>query len=220
MVNRIKHFLARQARKPRGWFGRVVATRVFDKTNRDLRRFGLQIMDPQKDDRILEIGFGAGQFLTALLPRIEKGRVYGIDISEDMVRVAARQNQRWIERDKLELQQASVTDIPYEDQLFDIVYTANTLYFWPDPLKNLREILRVLADGGRFLCAMRLKDQMLNFNSVVRDNRQVFQHLFTEDEVVSLFEQAGFRNVQVHADHTEEETPYIIEGMKKSDSSN
>ncbi len=214
MLGTIKQFLARQARQPTGWFGRVVATRVFEKTNRDLRQFGLQIMDPRQDDRILEIGFGGGLFISDLMSRVDEGRVSGIDISRDMVNVASRRNRKWTERGNLDLQQASVDQIPYEDESFNVAYTANTIYFWPNPEKSLREIKRVLVEGGRFLCAMRLKDQMLNMNSVVRDNTDVFAHLYSEEEVTRFFEQIGFHDVKVHHDYEQEEPAHIVEGVK------
>lgn len=214
MLGTVKQFLAKQARQPTGWFGRVIATRVFDKTNRDLRQFGLQIMEPRQGDRILEIGFGGGRFISALMTRVGEGTVCGIDISRDMVNVASRRNRKWIERGNLELQQASVQHIPYEDGFFDVAYTANTIYFWPNPEQNLREVKRVLAEGGRFLCAMRLKHQMLSMNSVIRENTEIFEHLYTEEEVTRFFEQVGFNNVKVHHDYEQEESAHIVEGVK------
>ena len=44
---------------------------------------------------------------------------------------------------------ASVSDLPFSDNSFDIVTAIETYYFWPDKLKNLKEIYRVLKKDGK-----------------------------------------------------------------------
>lgn len=212
MLSSIKAYLANQARKPSGWFGRIVAPRVFNRENKEMEDFGLDLIDPNEDDRILEIGFGNGRLISQIMPNIEKGKVCGIDISDEMVSLASRQNNQWIEDGKLEIMKASVEDIPYPDDYFDKIFTANTIYFWPNPTDNLREVLRVLKSDGTFLCAIRTKQQMESFNSVVRENKDVFQNLFEKKEIKHLFKEAGFNNVNLHLKNHDSEKLHIISG--------
>lgn len=214
MLSTIKTYLANQARKPSGWFGRVIAPRVFNRENREMEDFGLKLMDPNEDDRILEIGFGNGRFISEIMPHIEKGKVCGIDISDEMVSLASKRNNQWIEDGKLEIKKGSIENIPYPDDYFDKIFTANTIYFWPDPKENLREVLRVLKSNGVFLCAMRTKQQMESINSVVRDNKDIFQNLYQEKEVKQLFKEAGFKNINHHIKNHESEKLHVISGSK------
>lgn len=63
------------------------------------RRFVREAVDryliPTAGERILEVGFGAGHVLVELAERVgDGGKVYGLDISEGMVRVTRRRVRR------------------------------------------------------------------------------------------------------------------------------
>lgn len=214
MLSSIKNYLARQARKPSGWIGRTIFPRIFNKDNKGMEQFGLELMSPVTNDRILEIGFGNGRLISEMMPQINEGKVCGIDISDEMVSLTAKRNAQWIQKGKLEIQKASVADIPYPDNHFDKVFTCNTIYFWPDPRENAREIRRVLKRGGEFYCAMRMKERMVSLNSVIRDNRDVFQNLYEKREAKQLLREAGFREVRLHQQPQESENIYIVSGIK------
>lgn len=175
-----------------------------------MEQYGLKLMNPQKEDRILEIGFGNGRLISEMMPRVEQGKVCGIDISDEMISLASQRNRRWIEKGQLEIKKASIANIPYPDEHFDSVFTANTIYFWPDPDKNIREARRVLKPGGQFICAMRLQDRMESMSSVVRDNSDIFRNLYREEEVKQLFEEGGFREVKIRSRHKNGDSLYTI----------
>ena len=48
------------------------------------------------------------------------------------------------------LQQASVAELPFEAEQFDVVTAFETVYFWPELAQNFREVYRVLKPGGTF----------------------------------------------------------------------
>lgn len=210
MISSIRNYLANQARQPTGWFGRTVATRVFDHENKQMHQFGLQVMQPEDNNQILEIGFGSGYFISELASYIDDGKICGIDISEDMVKVASKRNREWITQDKLELKQASIENIPYPDNHFDKVFTANTIYFWPDPKNNIKEVKRVLKPEGEFCCAMRMKNQMEGKGAVVHNNKDIFKNLYTKKKVKTLFEIAGFNDLEIHSNTDTKETVHIV----------
>ena len=214
MLSSVMNYLAHQARKPTGWFGRLAAPLVFSHENSKVENFGLELIDPQPGDHILEIGFGHGRLLSKLAKHTTEGKVCGIDISRQMVSAAASRNREWIENGKVELQKASIADIPYPDNRFEKVFTCNTIYFWPDPSNDLREVKRVLNAGGRFLCAFRDRELMRSKGSAVTDNRDVFQNLYHAGEVEHLFESAGFQNISHYKAERNSETIHAISGNK------
>lgn len=177
-----------------------------------MEQFGLELMEPLVNNQILEIGFGNGQLISEMMPQIENGKVCGIDISEEMVTLAAQHNEQWIHNNKLELQKASVADIPYPDNNFDKVFTCNTIYFWPDTVENAKEIRRVLKPGGQFYCAMRMKERMESLSSVIRDNRDVFKNLYQKNEVTQLLKNAGLKKVRLHQKSHQSEYIYVVKG--------
>lgn len=210
MISYIKNYLARQARKPTGWVGRHIAPRVFNRENKPMEQYGLSLMEPRKEDRILEIGFGNGRLISEIMPRIPQGKVCGIDISDEMISLASQRNRRWIENGQLEIKKASIASIPYPDKHFDYVFTANTIYFWPNPERDIREVKRVLKTGGQFICAMRLQDRMESMSSVVRDNSDIFRNLYREEETKQLFEDGGFREINIRSRHKNGESLFTI----------
>jgi len=214
MLQSLKTYFANQARHPSGLFGKWIAPRVFNKENRQMEDLGLQMMQPDGDDHILEIGFGNGRLLSEIVPKINRGKVYGIDISEEMIQLAAKRNRDWIEKDKLEIKKASVSKIPYPDNQFDKIFTANTIYFWPEPEQDLLEIRRVLKSGGKFICGLRFSDQ-LNSISVIRDNPDIFQNLYNETGVRQLFNKAGFNQIRFET-RSEESDQYCVATALKS----
>ncbi len=212
MLSTIKNYLARQARNPFGWFGRLMAPLVFNHENQHMEDFALECMDPQKDDHILEIGFGHGRLISKMLPKIKEGKLHGIDISEQMVKVTTNRNKDSVDSGELTLKQASIADIPYPDGHFDKVFTCNTIYFWPDPADNIREVKRVLKPNGQFFCAFRDKELMESKGSAVTDNREVFQNLYQPDEVKQILKEADFKEPKLHTKTTNSETIHLVVG--------
>ena len=63
---------------------------------------------------MLEVGFGAGQGIKLAAERVTSGRIRGIDLSEEMVRVATRRNASAIKAGRVALSQGSITALPFE----------------------------------------------------------------------------------------------------------
>ncbi|MDR3085468.1 MAG: class I SAM-dependent methyltransferase [Christensenellaceae bacterium] len=103
-----------------------------------------------REEAVLDLGFGNGYLLRRLAKRADN-RYYGVDISSDMVAAASRRCRRFIELGAMRLELGSAESLPYPDGFFDLIYTVNTVYFWPDLDQGMAEIARALKPGGRFL---------------------------------------------------------------------
>jgi ubiquinone/menaquinone biosynthesis C-methylase UbiE len=185
--------LAAQARKPSGWFGRFVMSRFFNKVNKRINDLTLERLEIRPTDRVLDIGFGGGYTLPIMAALASAGKVHGVDFSESMVQLAEKRFADLIQQGRIELRVADLRSLPYRDQMFDKVCTVNTLYFWPAPAENLREIRRVMKPGGRLVVTFRSRESM-------ERAAKKFMHGFTlydPDAVVNLLEQAGFTRVQI-----------------------
>ena len=107
-------------------------------------------LPPRETIRALDLGIGAGFFSFILhdLGCI----VTGIDYSEEMLKNARRNCER-LGYAGITFLQMDAQDLKFEDKSFDFIFTRNVTWTLPDPEKAYREMLRVLAPGGRIMNA-------------------------------------------------------------------
>lgn len=145
MINR---FLARQFANPSRVIGPLVLAPIWNRRNRALNDSALDLLALEPADDVLEVGFGGGYLLSQALARVTRGRVAGIDVSEAMTAHCRRRFRHELLAGRLQLESASVSQIPFSDCQFDRVFSVNSLFYWPDVPSGLRECWRVMRAGG------------------------------------------------------------------------
>ncbi len=178
--------IARQLRKPSGKFAHRVGQQM-NEVNEPLYDLLLDIMQPQDNETILEIGFGNGRFFDKLTSRANDLHVNGIDYSKEMVAEAKKYNEKYVASGKLDIQMGSSDNLPFPANTFDKVFCNNVIYFWETPEDHLKEIHRVLKPGGKFYTGIRTRDNMRSLPFV----KYGFS-LYDSDEWKNLLEQNGF----------------------------
>lgn len=95
------------------------------------------------DERVLDVGCGAG---AALAPAAERAAsAVGVEISPAMAERAGAAAPG------AEVHVGDATSLGFDDGSFDVVLSAFTVFFMPDPSVALTEWRRVLAPGGRIV---------------------------------------------------------------------
>ncbi len=95
---------------------------------------------------VLELAAGPG-YLAIELAKLGQHRVFGLDISESFVRIAA-ENAR-AEGVSIEFRQGNASQMTYADESFDFVVCRAAFKNFADPIGALNEIYRVLKPGGK-----------------------------------------------------------------------
>ena len=134
----------------------------FASSEKHFTEIGLRMLKIQPGEKVLEIGFGAGQSLVVLAYAVEQsGKVYGVDISEGMFRVAQARIARAGLSSRVELHLGDAANLPFEDDFFDAIFISFTLELFdtPEIPLVLGECKRVLREDGRLgVVALEKKD--------------------------------------------------------------
>jgi demethylmenaquinone methyltransferase/2-methoxy-6-polyprenyl-1,4-benzoquinol methylase len=121
----------------------------FSIPEQNAKNIGLRLLDVLPGENVLEIGFGTGRALVNMSCSAgEDGKVYGIDISDGMLRVAQDNIYRAKLSNRISLQLGDAVNLPFKNDLFDAIFISFTL-----ELLNANEILIVLQECKRVLHA-------------------------------------------------------------------
>jgi len=134
------------------------------RSEEECREVGLQKLAAKKGETILEIGFGTGHGLLALARAVRpSGRVYGIDLSTGMCRVARARLAQAKVSENVVLMCGDAVALPYPARTFGAVFTSFTLELFdtPEIPRFLHECQRVLRGDGR-ICVVALSKIRVN----------------------------------------------------------
>jgi ubiquinone/menaquinone biosynthesis C-methylase UbiE len=99
--------------------------------------------------KVLDVGIGPGTLVRGIARSLPGLQVYGIDLSEDMIRLARAHARREQLTERVHFASCDVAHLPYPDQSFDVVVSTISMHHWAELEQPLRELYRVLRPGGR-----------------------------------------------------------------------
>ena len=113
-------------RKPVGFSGKIMVA-MMNFGHSAMAAWGLHFLQPAPDAMVLDCGCGGGANIKTLLKRCPKGKVQGIDYSAVSVEKARKVNAGAIAAGQCIVQQASVAELPFEAEQFDVVTAFETV---------------------------------------------------------------------------------------------
>jgi arsenite methyltransferase len=150
-------------------------------------------------DRVVDCGSGAGaDSLIAARAVGPSGRVIGVDVTPEMV-AKARQNAEVAGLRNVEFREGVLEALPVPDEWADVVISNGVLNLVPDKAVALAECFRVLRPGGRIQLADIVLDRPVPGGS--KSDVSLWTGCIAggllADELASLGEGAGFRDVEI-----------------------
>ena len=111
-----------------------------------------------KEAKILDIGCGKGYLLFDFLKILPDAEIHGIDISDYAI-----ENSK--EEIKGKLRIGNSTNLPYEDNYFDLVISINTLHCLeaPNLFESLKEVERV-GKAHKYICVESYRNEVEKAN--------------------------------------------------------
>ena len=171
-----------------------------------------------KGKKVLEIGCGSG--IDSAEFAKHGAEVYSVDMTDK----AVNHTKKLFKQLKLkgEISKAVASDLPFQNDFFDLVYSYGVLHHIPYPERALEEIHRVLKPKGKCYAMLYHKDSLLYYYSVLYLGGVVFNcfknglsekevlakysegkmgnpysRVYTKDEAKRLFYTSGFNNITV-----------------------
>jgi ubiquinone/menaquinone biosynthesis C-methylase UbiE len=162
-----------------------------EKGHRPIGEQAIGLMNIPSDAIVLDVGCGSGWASRVMAEKANAGRVVGIDISDEMVRVARASSHAF---DNIEYRVATAEKLPFADAEFTHAFSMESLYYYADISQALTEIRRVLKSGGLFVSVVDLYRENRPSHQWIEQLKVPVQ-LLSVAEYRSLLEKAGFTNV-------------------------
>ena len=137
------------------WYDKLAGS-----SEKKYRDVGLEKLDAQPGEHILEIGYGTGHCVQVLATAVTStGHVYGIDISEGMHNITQERVDAAGLSDSVDLRVGDATALPFSPESFDGVFMSFTLELFdtPEIPQLLQQCHTVLRPGGRIAIVSLIK---------------------------------------------------------------
>ncbi len=201
-----------------GWLYEVVVAAGMDPLyTRFVREANLQL---SHGARILDLGCGKGQVSRILARELPGCEVLGMDLSEAMIRRARTDGPPMA---NLTFEAGDALDLPLDDGSVDHVVCVASIKHWPDRMRGLQQVLRVLRPGGgltileaantctrrqarRFVSQWRYVLPGTRWLVALHFQRVIAGQALDRQQLHALLQRAGFSDVESRA---EEELPFV-----------
>lgn len=166
----------------------------------------------KEGETVLDLGSGGGIDVLAASRYVgEKGKVFGLDMTDEMLELANQNKEQMGARNVVFLK-GFIEEIPLPDETVDVVMSNCVINLSMDKEKVFREIFRVLKPGGRLAIA-----DILAIKKEVPEKIRKMTEMWVSciagamhiDQCKKILSQVGFRNIEVEPVHY-----YTKEGLK------
>ncbi len=153
----------------------------------------------KKGDTVVDLGSGAGNdvFIARSIAG-DKGRVIGLDMTEEMIE-KANSNKIKLGFENVEFHLGDIEQMPFENDLADVVVSNCVLNLVPDKQRAFSEIYRILKPGAHF-CVSDIVIQG-EMTEELRKSAEMYAGCVSgalkQDEYLKIIEEAGFKNIEI-----------------------
>jgi arsenite methyltransferase len=163
----------------------------------------MAVADLHDGQVVLDLGSGGGEDVFIAAVRVgPAGRVYGVDMTDEMLELA-RHNQREAGVENVEFLKGTIENVPLPDDSVDVIISNCVINLSADKPAVFREAARVLRPGGGFAVTDIVADAEMD-EETRRDMTEwtgCIAGALTENEFRSELDAAGFEEIEVRETH-------------------
>jgi arsenite methyltransferase len=161
------------------------------------------VADLHDGEVVLDLGSGGGEDVFISASRVgPSGRVYGVDMTDEMLELA-RRNQRDANVKNVEFLKGTIEHVPLPDDSVDVIISNCVINLSADKPAVFREAARVLRPGGRLAVTDIVADPDMD-QATRRDLAQwagCLAGALTDDEFRRELAGAGFERIELRETH-------------------
>lgn len=191
-MNTIREKYIKNVKKPQSGILGNAQLKSMNKRHNLLALWGLSHIDLSNSARILDVGCGGGKNIENMLTFAPNAEVWGLDYSSESVAVSKKLNAAAIKNGRTQVFEASVEDMPFENESFDAVTAFETVYFWNIDAA-FKEIARVLKKGGQLLIVNEARssegsEELMNL---------IGFNVYTAERLAAALKKSGFTDAEI-----------------------
>ncbi|MBW4643235.1 MAG: methyltransferase domain-containing protein [Goleter apudmare HA4340-LM2] len=143
-------------------------------------------------DTILDVACGTGEFENLLLSEHPSQQIIGVDISANMLAIAKQKCSTYTQ---VSFHLASASALPFANNSFDVIISANSFHYFAYPETTLTEMRRVLKPDGKVVILDWCRDYFLCkvCDIVLKIFDPAHKQCYTQDEFHNLLTSANFQ---------------------------
>jgi len=178
-------------KSPNGW------AEVQEPHHKPLWDAMLDATEVKKNTIFLDVGCGAGG--STKLAQNRGAVVHGIDVAEGLLSFA----KQIVPNGSFRV--ADIENLPYEDNMFDVVYAANSLQYSENRISALQELKRVCKPNGRVIAGLFGEPEKVDYRFIFKALKDIMPEppkgggpfeLSGPNKLESLFNEAGLTKLE------------------------
>ncbi len=180
------------------------------------RRNLIKLLSETQPEKILDVATGTGDLAIQTSKAIPEAKITGLDISRGMLEVGERKIAKQNLSEKIKMIYGDSENIPFPDNTFDAVTVAFGVRNFASLLTGLKEMNRVLKQGGKvfILEFSKPKSQLFGFvfnsyfkyvlpliGKITSKDPKAYKYLFESvqafpayDDFLAIMKDAGFKS--------------------------
>lgn len=178
-------------KSPKGW------AEIMEHQHKPLWEAMLNVAEIGTESIVLDVGCGAGG--ASAIARKRGAVVYGVDVAEGLLSIAIQRVP------DANFQIADIEKLPFDDNMFDVVFAANSLQYSEDRLAALHELKRVCKPNGLIVAGLFGPPEKVEYRAVFDALRNAMPEppkgggpfeLSAPGKLEDLFTEAGLTNLK------------------------